>query len=95
MKISKIPGLGRFGIFIDDVDFEHLSKEEWLEIGQLHLNSLVTIIRNTKLNHFDYMKLIHQWGTPRNTNTHTVTKKYNCSFPTMVENQHAKKLLML
>ena len=39
MKISKIPGLGRFGIFIDDVDFNHLTDEEWLEIGK-HSNPL-------------------------------------------------------
>jgi hypothetical protein len=25
MKISKIPGLGRFGIFVDDVDFDTIS----------------------------------------------------------------------
>jgi len=49
MKVSKIPGLGRFGIFIDDVDFDHLTDEEWLEIGKMHLDNFVTIIRNTNL----------------------------------------------
>ena len=37
MKISKIPGLGRFGVFIDDVDFYSMTEEEWTEIGQIHL----------------------------------------------------------
>ena len=46
MKITKIPGLGRFGIFIDDVDFTTITNEEWMEIGQLHLQNLVTIIRD-------------------------------------------------
>ena len=41
MKISKIPGLGRFGVFIDDIDFKNLTEEEWMEIGKLHLSSLV------------------------------------------------------
>lgn len=49
MKITKIPGLGRFGVFIDDVDLNTISDEEWLEIGKLHLEKLVTIIRNTNL----------------------------------------------
>ena len=58
MKVSKIPGLGRFGLFIDDVDFDNINDEEWLEIGKLHLNSLVTIIRNTKLSPEKYNKLM-------------------------------------
>ena len=57
MKISKIPGLGRFGTYIDNVDFNHLSDEEWLEIGKIHMQSLViipispkTALRNVFLN---------------------------------------------
>jgi len=49
MKITKIPGLGRFGIFIDDVDFTTMSDDQWLEIGQLHLQNLVTIIRDCNM----------------------------------------------
>ena len=49
MKISKIPGLGRFGVFVDDVDFKTITEEEWLEIGKLHLENLVTIIRDCNL----------------------------------------------
>jgi len=62
MKISKIPGLGRFGIFIDDVDFEHLADEEWMEIGKLHKQSLVTILRNVNLNAEDYAGWITKFG---------------------------------
>jgi hypothetical protein len=58
MKISKIPGLGRFGIFIDDVDFDHMTDEEWMEIGRLHLNSLVTIVRNASLTPTKYQQLM-------------------------------------
>jgi hypothetical protein len=32
MKVIKIPGLGRFGVFIDDVDLNHISNEEWIDI---------------------------------------------------------------
>lgn len=65
MKITKIPGLGRFGHFIDDLDLANISDEHWHEIGQLHLKGLVTIIRGNNLNHHQYYKLIEKWGKPR------------------------------
>lgn len=76
MKISKIPGLGRFGIYIDAVDFDHITDEEWMEIGQLHLNSLVTIIRNVNLSPIQYQIMMQKWGSPRNINSAKVCKKY-------------------
>lgn len=35
MKISKIPGLGSYGVYIDDIDFAHISDEEWLEVAKV------------------------------------------------------------
>lgn len=65
MKITKIPGLGRFGVFIDGVDLKTISDEEWMEIGHIHLKSLVTIIRTPKIDPTQYAKLIKMWGNPR------------------------------
>jgi len=65
MKVTKIPGLGRFGVYIDDVDLANISHEEWMEIGKIHLESLVTIIRGNDLNYDTYYDLFKQWGTPR------------------------------
>lgn len=65
MKVTKIPGLGRFGVFIDDVDLKNISHEEWMEIGKIHLESLVTIIRGNDLDHATYYNLMSQWGAPR------------------------------
>lgn len=76
MKTSKIPGLGRFGIFIDDVDFAHLTDDEWMEIGRLHLDSLVTIIRNTNLDLVQYRNWMRKWGTSRDLSEYRLTKKY-------------------
>jgi len=67
MKITKIPGLGRFGIYIDDVDLATISNEEWMEIGQLHLNSLVTIIRQANCSKDRFSDLMLQYGEQRNT----------------------------
>lgn len=77
MKISKIPGLGRFGVFIDDVDFNHLTDEEWLEIGKIHMNSLVTIIRNINLDHELFPTYIWKFGQPRFAASTFLQKKYN------------------
>jgi hypothetical protein len=77
MKISKIPGLGRFGIFIDDLDFNNLTEEEWLEIGKLHLNSLVTIIRNVNISPRDYEIRMSKWGHSSSTAADRLNKKYN------------------
>jgi alpha-ketoglutarate-dependent taurine dioxygenase len=76
MKTSKIPGLGRFGIFIDDLDFTNLSDDEWMEIGKLHLENLVTIIRNVNLNLEDYENRMSQWGISRNLHVISLRKKY-------------------
>ena len=66
MKVSKIPGLGRFGVYIDDVDLNTISDDEWLEIGQIHLKSLVTVIRDSKLTDPNrYYDLICKFGNKR------------------------------
>lgn len=47
MKISKIPGFGNYGQYIDGCDFTNITDEEWLEIGKSHLKSLLTVFRNS------------------------------------------------
>jgi alpha-ketoglutarate-dependent taurine dioxygenase len=76
MKITKIPGLGRFGIFIDDVDFATITDEEWLHIGQLHLESLVTILRNVTIAPAEYERRMAQWGRPRHLADYQLGMKY-------------------
>lgn len=65
MKVTKIPGLGRFGVFIDDVDLNTISHDEWMEIGKLHLEQLVTIIRGNNIDYKKYWDLITAWGPSR------------------------------
>lgn len=77
MKVTKIPGMGRFGVYIDDVDFKTLTDEEWQEIGKLHLKTLVTIIRDTKLEPMDYFSWMRKWGTGRSLQEYRLVKKYN------------------
>lgn len=79
MKISKIPGLGRFGLYIDDLDLDNISHDQWMEIGQIHLDSLVTILRNVKVTPKKYEELIAEWGTPRQLSNYRILKKYNAN----------------
>jgi alpha-ketoglutarate-dependent taurine dioxygenase len=76
MKISKIPGLGRFGIFIDDVDFTTITNDEWMEIGKLHLQNLVTIIRDCKLTWDKQTDFCTQFGDTRYGVRYLILKKY-------------------
>jgi alpha-ketoglutarate-dependent taurine dioxygenase len=76
MKVSKIPGLGRFGIFIDDVDFEHMSDDQWMEIGQLHLENFVTIIRDCNLSWQNQPEWVMKWGDTRYGIRYNILKKY-------------------
>ena len=80
MKITKIPGLGRFGVFIDDVDLFNITDAEWNEIGQLHMKSLVTIIRNTNLDVKTYQNLIKKITLDRNTITLDWKQKYGSNY---------------
>jgi len=81
VKTSKIPGLGRFGVFIDDLDFNNITDEEWMEIGNLHLDSLVTIIRNVNITPGNYEKRINMWGSHRSTFNLGLGKKYKKTDP--------------
>lgn len=76
MKVSKIPGCGSYGVFIDDIDFDHLTDEEWMEIGKIHLREMVTIIRDTKLNKHTYYKWMSKWGHDRMTYFGMLFAKY-------------------
>lgn len=84
MKISKIPGLGRFGVFIDDVDLNTITNEEWMEIGKLHMQNLVTIIRNSKCTKDRQSELIPLFGTPRYGLKSFLMKKYNMTWSQIV-----------
>jgi alpha-ketoglutarate-dependent taurine dioxygenase len=76
MKISKIPGLGRFGVFVDGIDFDNLSDEQWQEIGIIHLQNFVTIIRDCNLNWRQQPDWLMKWGDTRYGIRYNILKKY-------------------
>lgn len=80
MKTSKIPGLGSYGLYIDDLDFDHITDEEWLEVGKLSLKNLIVIIRNTNLKKDDMIPRIRAFGPPRDQLRYNMCKKYNLNW---------------
>lgn len=65
MKTTKIPGLGRFGVIIDDLDLNNITNEEWLAIGQHHLQNLVTVFRKANITKERQIKLTNLLGAQR------------------------------
>lgn len=87
MKVSKIEGLGRFGTYIDDVDLNTISDEEWMEIGKIHLESLVTVIRGNDLSHERYYDLLMKWGPSRWNRPIAFYQKYGKPLKELVMNK--------
>ena len=65
MNITRIPGCGSFGVFIDDVNFETITEEEWIEIGKIHLKELVTIVRGANIKRDVFYNFMKKWGRDR------------------------------
>lgn len=63
MKIKKIDGFGSYGSFIEDVDLQHISDEEFKVIREDHGKNLLTIIRvDNKIDYKQYYDLILKFG---------------------------------
>jgi alpha-ketoglutarate-dependent taurine dioxygenase len=76
MKISKIPGFGQFGHYIDDVDFNELTDATWQEIGQIHLKGLLTILRNVTISKDQFIYRMQQFGPIKADTRQHFMKKY-------------------
>jgi alpha-ketoglutarate-dependent taurine dioxygenase len=90
MKTSKIPGLGSYGLYIDDVDFDHITDEEWLEVGKLALKNLVVILRNTNLKKDDMIDRIKAFGPPRDQFRYRMCEKYNLTWRELLARANQK-----
>jgi alpha-ketoglutarate-dependent taurine dioxygenase len=88
MKISKIPGLGNYGHYVDDVDFNILTHEEWIEIGKLNLKGLVTILRNVNITKDQYLERITNFGPLQSTMRAYLVKKYGHDFDALNEDSY-------
>ena len=75
-RLSDIPNLEGYGVFVDGIDFQHLTREEWKELGMLHMKKPVMIIRKTGLKRQHFHKLMRVWGRDRQNYAATLFAKY-------------------
>ena len=66
IRITDIPNLEGYGVFVDGIDFKHLTREEWIDLGKLHLKKLVMVIRKSGLkNKKVFYRVLKKWGEHR------------------------------
>ena len=76
-RITDIPELEGYGVFVDDIDFKTLSLREWKELGQLHLQKLVMVIRKSGLkNKKAFYRVLKKWGEHRQNYAAILFDKY-------------------
>lgn len=62
MKITKISNFGNFGVYVDNVDMNQISQDEWNELGKLFVKELLVIFRNINISKQQFLDYIPQWG---------------------------------
>ena len=75
-RITNIPNLEGYGVFVDDIDFKHLTRSEWIDLGKLHMQKLVMIIRKSGLNKQAFYQVIKKWGKDRQNYAATLFDRY-------------------
>ena len=75
-RITNIPNLEGYGVFVDDIDFKTMSRQEWIDLGKLHMQKLVMIIRKTGLEKPSFLQVMRKWGQDRQNYAATLFAKY-------------------
>lgn len=65
MKISRIPNFGSFGVYVDDIDMNRITEEEWHKLGRLFIDELLVICRGIKMDKKQFLDWVPKWGTPK------------------------------
>ena len=77
IRITDIPNLEGYGVFVDGIDFKHLTREEWIDLGKLHLKKLVMVIRKSGLkNKKVFYRVLKKWGEHRQNYAAILFAKY-------------------
>lgn len=58
----KVSSRGNYSVYIDDVNFDEMTDDQWMEIGKIHMANLVTIIRNCNVKQTEAAKYVNKWG---------------------------------
>lgn len=91
MKLTSVPGFSDLGIYVDNLDFQNLSVEEWVELkNKLYSKYLLIIFRNANLSLKDFTSRVSQWGE-KSYGLRYFLRKYDISvekFSTIVNDIH-------
>ena len=87
--ITKIPGFGDLGIYVDDIDFKNMHDDEWMEWGRIHVKGCVTIFRKTNIAPDQYLRLNSLWGRSLNCSFYSFLKKYNITLDMDLKDPYA------
>ena len=76
IRITNIPNLEGYGVFVDNIDFKNLTRTEWMDLGKLSMQKLVMIIRSTGLDSRSFHQVIKKWGKDRQNYAATLFARY-------------------
>ena len=76
IHITDIPNLKGYGVFVDNLDFKNLSRKEWMDLGKLHMQKLVMIIRSTGIKKEYFYNIMKIWGKDRQNYAASLFAKY-------------------
>ena len=76
IRITDIPNLEGYGVFVDNIDFRNLTRSEWMDLGKLSMQKLVMIIRSTGLDNRSFHQVIKKWGQDRQNYAATLFARY-------------------
>jgi alpha-ketoglutarate-dependent taurine dioxygenase len=62
MKVSRIPNFGSFGVYVDNVDMDHMTDDEWQELGKLFVKELLVIFRGINISKEQFYDAIPKFG---------------------------------
>lgn len=73
----KVSSKHNYAVYIDDVNFDDMTDDLWAEIGKIHMNNLVTIIRDCNVKHTEVTKWTSKWGPSRYSGMYFICSYYS------------------
>ena len=80
MKVSPLNNFGSFGVFIDDVDMNEMTDDQWQEIGKLFIEKLVIIFRNINITKKQFLDYNNKWGSIKGVTGAILKDRYGPTF---------------
>lgn len=72
----KVTQQSNYYVILDDVDFTDMTDDQWKEIGKIHMNNLVTVIRNCNVAPKDATTWVKKWGPLRYSGMMNICSHY-------------------